>query len=410
MDLSRRGLLKGLCAVPVLSLPRGIASAVASTSPSPTLPDKASFPVQGLYLDAAYAHPMSSIARSAYSEYIDRRIMNDHRIGPGNNARNAAVELFAKLINANSTDIAVVPSTMEGENLVGASLRLDRSTGVVTDALHYDASLVMYEELAKRGVPVKVVAPRAGGIDLADMEKAVNKSTRLIAVSLVSNVTGFQHDLKTLCGMAHAKGALVYADIIQAAGAVPIDVKASGVDVCACGTYKWLMGDFGTAFLYVRPDRLPALKRVQIGWRQIKEQAPDTFPLESARERENDWKLGSDTASVFEVSTPAWGALACVAQSLTYIQALGVDRIAEYRKPLIDRLRQELPQYGFKALTPPGTNSPVLAFSYKGASRFATPLRDARIQISVYENRIRISPSVYNDMDDVERLLRVLSA
>jgi len=228
-------------------------------------------------------------------------------------------------------------------------------------------------------------------------------------VSLVSNVTGFQHDLTALCELAHSKGALVYADIIQAAGAVPIDVRAAGIDFCACGSYKWLMGDFGTAFLYIRPDRLQELKRVQIGWRQIQNQAPDTFPFGPSSDTEG-WKLGSDTASIFEVSTPAWGALACVARSLAYIQSLGVDRIVRHRQPLIDHLRQELPKHGFKLLTPPGSASPVLAFGYKGAARFAKPLRDANIQISVYQNRVRISPSVYNSMDDVEQLVRVLSA
>jgi selenocysteine lyase/cysteine desulfurase len=409
MYFSRRGLLKGLCSLPAFAFAPIHAWGPEDASASPTLPDKKNFSVRGVYLDAAYTHPISVVARDTYNEYMERRALNDRRIGPGNNARNTAVELFAKLINANPEHVAVVPSTMEGENLVGESLGLSRSAGVVTEALHYDASLVMYEELAKRGVPVKVVSPRESSIDLGDVEAAISKSTRLVAVSLVSNVTGFQHDLKALCELAHSKGALVYADIIQAAGAVPIDVRAAGVDFCACGSYKWLMGDFGAAFLYVRPDRLQELKRVQTGWRQIQNQAPDTFPFGPSPGTEG-WTLGSDTASIFEVSTPAWGALACVARSLAYIESLGVELIVQHRQPLMDHLRQELPKHGFKPLTPPGSASPVLAFGYKGAARFAKPLRDANIQISVYQNRVRISPSVYNSMDDVEQLVRVLSA
>lgn len=409
MYFSRRGLLKGLCTLPVLSFAPLNSWGGGSASDSPTLPDKDSFSVRGVYLDAAYTHPMSLMARGAYNEYMDRRGHSDPRIGPENNARNTAVELFAKLIHANPEDVAVVPSTMEGENLVGEALGLSPNAGVVTDALHYDASLVIYEELAKRGVPVKIVSPRENVIDLSDVDAAIGKSTRLVAVSLISNVTGFQHDLKALCDLAHSKGALVYADIIQAAGAVPLDVKTVGVDFCACGSYKWLMGDFGTAFLYVRPDRLPDLKRVQIGWRQINNESPDTFPLGPSPGTEG-WALGSTAAGIFEVSTPAWGALACVARSLTYILSLGVDRIVQHRQPLLDHLREELPKHGFQPLTPPGSSSPVLTFGYKGAARFAKPLRDANIRISVYQNRIRISPSVYNDMSDVEQLVRVLSA
>jgi selenocysteine lyase/cysteine desulfurase len=64
-------------------------------------------------------------------------------------------------------------------------------------------------------------------------------------------VNGFQHDVKRVCEIAHAKDVMVYADIIQAAGNVPVDVKDWGVDATCCATYKWLMSS-GTAFLYVR--------------------------------------------------------------------------------------------------------------------------------------------------------------
>lgn len=335
---------------------------------------------------------------------------DDTRIGPTNNARDLAVRLYAKLINADPTEIAVVPSTMEGENLIATSLGLNQTGGVVTDALHYDASLILYGELAKRGMPLKIVAPRAGGIDLEDMDAAFSNETRLVAVSLVSSTTGFQYDLKALCDLAHSKGAYVYADIIQAAGAVPVDVKASGVDFCSCGCYKWLMGDFGTAFLYVRPDRLAYLKRIQVGWRQVRRQVTHVFPFDVPGSAFGEWTLGSDTAAIFEVSTPAWGSLACVAESLAYIQWLGVETIMRHRKPLIDHLREELPKRGFAPLTPPESTGPILVFSYKGAAaRFGKALRDASIQISTYENRIRISPSIYNSIEDIETLLRVLS-
>lgn len=405
-------------------------------STRPSLPDKAGFPVDGVYLDAAYEHPMRVTTRAAYLDYLQRRTALDPRLGPRDNPRNRAVALFAQLIHADPQDIAVVPSTMEGENLVGAALGLDQEHGVVTDALHYDASLVLYGELAKKGMPLKVVAPqvphpsraaepdpehregegkaseRVGpvGISLDDIEAAISKNTRLVAVSLVSNVTGHQYDLKALCDLAHSKGALVYADIIQAAGAVPLDVKASGVDFCCCGTYKWLMGDFGTAFLYVRPDRLEELRRVQVGWRQVRDQVTHGLPYDPPGAPLGEWTLGSGTAATFEVSTPAWGALACVAESLTYIQSLGVEAIARHRQTMIDHLLQELPRRGFQPLTPAGSRSPIVVFAYKGAApRFNRALQQAKIQISTYENRIRISPAVYNDREDIEKLIRVLS-
>ena len=151
---------------------------------------------------------------------------------------------------------------------------------VVTDAYHFHGSLHLYGQLAKNGLKLTVVKPRDNRIDLNDLDAAIKPGTKLVALSLVSATTGFQHDLEAVCKLAHAKGAMVYADIIQAAGNVPIDVKRSGVDFCACATYKWLMGDFGIGFLYVRKDRLPQLKRPMIGYRQIANFVSHVLPFD----------------------------------------------------------------------------------------------------------------------------------
>jgi selenocysteine lyase/cysteine desulfurase len=252
---------------------------------------------------------------------------------------------------------------------------------------------------------VSVVRPKAGRIDLADIARMITPQTRLIAVSLVSSYNGFEYDLAELCGMAHGRGVLVYADIVQAAGAVPVDVKASEVDFACCGTYKWLMGDFGVAFLYVRPDRLDRLKRVDVGWRQVRRQ--DADPARAP----GDYALASGAVGLFEVSTPAWEALAIVSASLDYVQGLGVAAIARHRQPLIDRLQDTLPSLGLQPLTPTGSRSPVLAFAAKDASkRFDARLRAERIGISTYDDRIRISPSVYNTAEDIDRLISALKS
>jgi selenocysteine lyase/cysteine desulfurase len=216
--------------------------------------------------------------------------------------------------------------------------------------------------------------------------------------------------LKALCDVAHKKGAYVYADIIQSVGAIPFDVKESGVDFCCCGTYKWLMGDFGIAFLYVRPDRLKELKRTSVGWRQVTNEQSHAYPFDPPGPAVGDWTMRTGTAATFEVSTPSWSSLAMVITSLDYVEELGVANIARHRQPLIARMQEEMPKLGFLPLTPKDATGPIVAFSYKDAAARLDPLLKAeRIKISTYDNRIRISPSVYNDMDDVERLLKAVS-
>ena len=394
----------GMTAVPATA---GVLSGVAAPPGKSALPDRTNFRLDHVYLDAAYVHPMGQMTYQAIEAFLHQRVREIDTPWPTENPRDEAVALFARLINADPRDIAVVPSTMVGENLIAAAVGLDTDHGVVTDAFHYSPQI--YGELHARGVPLAVAMPRANRIEVADLARLIGKDTRLVAVSAVSSDTGFRHDLKAVCEAAHRRGAMVYADIIQAAGAVPIDVKDSGVDFCCSGAYKWMMGDFGAAFLYVRPDRLKDLQRVQFGWRQYKTYVSHAYPFDPPGDTAADYTLGADTAGRFEVGTPAWGALAGVAAGLKYVEELTVDKIVRYRAPLMERLQQELPRRGYLPLTPSNVDTPAIAFARADLGTTLGPaLKKAGVRVSVHRNRIRVAPSVYNDMTDIEALLQVI--
>jgi selenocysteine lyase/cysteine desulfurase len=407
MDISRRGVFGSLAGLGALT---PAAAALSQSAPAPAmLPDKVNFPLDHIYMNAAYAHPMGLRTYAAIEDFLQRRVHQPDTPWASVNTRNKAVEMFAGLIGASPVDIAVVPSTQEGENLIAAGLGLNEKTGVVTDAFHYSPEI--WGEWRRRGVPVTVVMPKDNRIRLEDYDKAITPGTKLVVLSAISSDTGFRQDLKALCEIAHRKGAMVHADIIQAAGAVPIDVKDLGVDFACCGSYKWLMGDFGVAFLYVRPDRVQALKRLQYGWRQLKGSVGHVYPFDPPGPEAVTYELRDDTAAGrLEVSTPSWAGLAGVIGGLTYLNEIGVQRTADHRAPLLERIQRELPRHGFLPLTPTDTGTPTIAFAYEGAAKTLAPKLDAaRIKITVRPNRIRISPSMYNDMADVEALLRVLA-
>ncbi len=377
------------------------------------LPLQSEFPVTHaeVCLNNARWHPLGVGARRAIDAYLDYKASGGGAAADyGSKIQQEAKTRFSALIGARPAEISFVPSTLAGENLVVAALGLPVCGGnVVTDALHFEGSLYLYGELEKQGLDVRTVRPRNWRIGINDIDAAVDRQTKLVAVSLVSMLNGFEHDLKAVSDIAHARGALVFADIVQAAGAVPIDVRASGVDFCSCSSYKWLMGDMGLGFLYVREGLLgKAVKRAQYGYRQLSRMDYHLFPHEPPGERIFDWEQRTDAGGYFEVGTVANTTAAAVAHSLALIEQLGVANIQRHRQPLLNRLQREMPRLGYQPLTPAESTSPIVSFAVADTTRVARRLQAARVDVAVYEHRLRISPSVYNGMDDIEKLLDCL--
>jgi selenocysteine lyase/cysteine desulfurase len=366
-------------------------------------------------LNNAHWHPMSRGGMQAVQKYLDFKA---HGFGKyaeyGVELQRKVRAEFAELIGTKVQEIAFVPSTMAGENTVVNGMEFPVGSNIVTDALHFNGSLYLYGELAKkRGIDLRIVrSSRADPtrIDLRDLVSRIDRRTRLVSVSLVSMINGFQHDLKAVCDAAHSSGAYVYADIIQAAGTVPIDVKKSGVDFAACASYKWLMGDMGVGFLYIREDLQDrVVKRSQYGYRQMSSQQTHVFPHDPQGANVMDWTTANGAAGLVELGTISNTTIACLSHSLPYIRSLGVENMQAHRQPMLKRLQKELPRFGFAPMTPPDSTSPIVSFARRNARELLPKLRAANVNIEVYEHRVRIAPSIYNDMTDVDRLLEALA-
>ncbi|HTX65935.1 MAG TPA: aminotransferase class V-fold PLP-dependent enzyme, partial [Opitutaceae bacterium] len=183
-----------------------------------------------------------------------------------------------------------------------------------------------------------------------------------------------------------------------------------GVDFCACSTFKWLMGDFGLGFLYARRELLDTVvRRTEIGYAQADTEL-HYLPTDPPAATPVTWTMHADAGGHFEVGTYGQGAVNALAVSLPYLRRLGVENIQAWRQPLLRRLHDELPRLGFTAVTPPESPSALVSFTMAGAERrFGDRLKAAKVAVSLYGDRIRISPSIFNDMRDIERLLAALS-
>jgi selenocysteine lyase/cysteine desulfurase len=156
--------------------------------------------------------------------------------------------LVARLVNATPEEIAFLSNTSEGTNIVAAAIDWRPGDNVVCDDLDHPTNLLIWRhyELAHE-VEVRVVPNRGGAVEARDLARAVDDHTRVVSISLVAPNTGYLHDARALSNIAHARGAWLHVDAAQALGAIPVDVRASGIDCLTAGTYKWLLGPTGLA-------------------------------------------------------------------------------------------------------------------------------------------------------------------
>ena len=141
--------------------------------------------------------------------------------------------------------------------------------------------------------------------------------------------------------------------------------------------------------------------------------APDTdihlSPLDRESPKPVAYTPGTDASTYFQIGTMASAIASALAVSIPYIQSLGVDNILNWRLPFLRRLQQEMPRLGFLPQTPPGSTSPIVTFAHNDAAGITKKLQAARVNVRVAPYWMRIAPSVYNDMNDIERLLEALS-
>ena len=384
--------------------------------PGAPFPRKADFALEPgtTYLNAAYTHPIPRVSVDAARRAAERRSAALPVVAGSPTPK----QLFAQLINAKPSEIAHVSSTSAGENLVVRALGLDhrRDGNVVSDGLHFEGALMHLDVLRRDGLDVRVVAPTADArIVMRDLERVVDRDTRLVQISATAMYNGFQHDLRAVADLAHAHGALVYVDIVHAAGAEPLDIHATGIDFAACSSFKWLMGDFGLGFLYAREEAWDRITRPVVGYYQASTLEPNYPPhLPAGAYAPVAYELSRSAAAFFEMGSLSGSVetgVALLASSLEYVRSLGVDRIQAHRLPLIRLLQREMPRLGYTSVTPADSTAGHVTFARGGlgASDIPKRLAEKRINVRIAAHWMRISPSVYNDTADIERLLDALA-
>ena len=418
---TRRQFLTLAAAVPAASVvnyaaahPAGALFGNPATKPTPTTPLREFGPLQfvddgNVNFNAGSSYPISLGALQRVQDYFNSRAnmpqSEDYKL-----PSTRPLEQFAQLMNVSTSELTYVQSTTTGEQMVLRALDIPHSGGhIITDSLHFFGSLPMYRELESQGIQVTYIRDENGEISPEAIRDALRPDTKLIALSLVSTVNGFTHDLKTICAYAHAKGVYVYADIIHAAGCMPLDLKASGVDFAATASYKWLMGDFGLGFIYAAEHTHDQLRQSNYGYYGIAKFSSHIYPHDPAGKNVVEHAFADDARGLFALGTRQHAVMAQLDYSLQQIIDIGVDKIQQHAQQHCDYLKQEFASMGFEVFTPAASKAPLVTCIYKDArSKLAPIFKQQGLNLTVSRNSFRVSVAVFNTPADTEHLLRTL--
>ncbi|MGH9858542.1 MAG: aminotransferase class V-fold PLP-dependent enzyme, partial [Candidatus Acidiferrales bacterium] len=233
--------------------------------------------------------------------------------------------------------------------------------------------------------------------------------------------SGYRVDLAALGALCRERNLWLVVDAIQQLGAVPIDVRATPIDLLACGGHKWLNAPFGCGFLYIRREALPRLRPPIAGYLSLAApeggwgnyfQTPSITPV-------RDYNFVGDARRYEIGGTANYPGATALAASLKLINSLGQQTIAEHIRALTDRLIAGLRALGLEIVTDFDREyrAGIVTFSAGSPPQnlaLMESLLEQRILVSVRYTSgvggIRVSCHFFNSLADVDRLLSALAS
>lgn len=355
------------------------------------------------YFDHAAVAPITGPAQATISAWLEQaacegdtvwldwaKLLNDTRVAA------------AELINADTDEIALVPHTTAGINLIAEGLDWQPGDNVVTLDDEFPSNLYPWMHLERLGVETRQVPTTLGHVDLDQLANYCDARTRVLSVSWVGYANGCRRDLDSLAAIAHQHDALFFVDAIQGLGVFPLDVTSTPIDCLAADGHKWLLGPEGAGIAYIRREILPNLTPTGVGWNSVVHSG-DFGRIELALK---------PTAARYEGGSHNMAGFLGLGASLRLLVDLGTDNIAASILDFTDRAGEALTDLGANLCSPRSAtaSSGILSLELPGYDPSAVRRHclDAGVAVACRAGRLRVSAHAYNNDDDLARLLEVL--
>ena len=292
-----------------------------------------------VYLDSAATSQKPIQVIEAISNYYNLDNSNVHRgvHTLGNRATDSyegAREKVRKFINASSTqEVIFTRGTTTALNTVAAGYgrqNIQEGDEIVITYMEHHSNIIPWQQLAKeKGAVLKYIDLEADGtISLEKVRETITPQTKIVSMMYVSNVLGTINPIKEVAQIAHENGAVVVADLAQAAPHMKIDIQDLDVDFAAFSGHK-MCAPTGIGVLYGKKALLEEMEPVEFGGEMI-----DFVGLNESTWKELPWK--------FEGGTPIIASAIGLGAAIDFLEEIGLDNIAAHEHKLVGYAMDQL--------------------------------------------------------------------
>ena len=284
-----------------------------------------------VYLDSAATSQKPTSVIEAVSNYYRFDNSNVHRgvhtLGTREtDAYEGAREKIRKFINAKSTqEIVYTRGTTTALNLVASSYgkaNIGEGDEIIITYMEHHSNLIPWQQVAKQtGATLKYFPLQEDGtLTIEDVRSTITPNTKIVALTMVSNVLGTMNPIKEIAQIAHENGAVIVVDGAQGAPHLGIDVQDLDIDFLAFSGHK-MCAPTGIGVLYGKKQLLENMEPIEFGGEMI-----DFVGLHESTWKELPWK--------FEGGTPIIAGAIGLGAAIDFLQEIGLDNILEHEHKL----------------------------------------------------------------------------
>ena len=244
-----------------------------------------------------------------------------------------AHETIAKFIGAKPEETILTYNTTYAINLLAYSwglFNVCEGDEIVLTVMEHHSNMLPWRNLAKiKKAKIKYVDIKSDyTLDMEDFENKISEKTKIVAVTLMSNVLGTINDVRRIAKIAHQVGAIVIADGAQGVPHMPVNVREWDIDFLAFSGHK-MLGPMGTGVLWGREDRLEEMVPFRVGGDTIKD-----VTLDDVKWHDLPWR--------FEAGTPNVAGAVGLAEAAKYLMKIGMQNIRQHEKQLTMEMMKRL--------------------------------------------------------------------